>query len=317
MATLPPQLGGGPITTLTRGLLWASLAMAVEPRPMLRIEIRAKDADAAQALRKLAQDALDLLIAQGRRDPGLAPFAVAAGRVKPEVKGDRVTLSADLEKTADLVAIPIHRAREAARRTQCVNNLKQIGLAMHNYHSQHNTFPPAYSASPDGKPLLSWRVHILPYIEQQAFYEEFHLDEPWDSPHNKALIPRMPLVYACPSGRPALVREGKTAYLTPRGPATIFPGSQAIKIQEITDGTSNTILVVDAGDSAAVIWTRPDDWEVPADFNTQGLFGHHASGTNFAFADGSVRFLKETIAPKLIQALVTRNGGEVISSDNY
>ena len=125
----------------------------------------------------------------------------------------------------------------------------------------------------------------------------------------------MPLVYACPSGRGALAREGKTTYLTPRGPATIFPGAQAIKLQEITDGTSNTIFVVDAGDSVAVTWTKPDDWEVPADASTQGLFGHHTGGTNFAFADGSVRFLKETISPKLIRALVTRNGGEVISDD--
>ncbi len=317
MATLPPQLGGGPITTLTRGLRWASLAMATGAGPALRVEIRAKDADAAQALRKLAQDGRDLLLDQGRRDRSLAQIAVALGQVQPEVKGDRVTLGADLEKTAELLAIPIHQARESARRSQCVNNLKQIGLAMHNYHSQHNTFPAAYSASPDRKPLLSWRVHILPFIEQQALYEEFHLDEPWDSPHNKVLIPRMPRVYACPSGSKALAREGKTAYLTPRGPSTIFPGPQAIKIQEITDGTSNTILVVDAGDSAAVIWTKPDDWEVPADFNAQGLFGHHAAGTNFAFADGSVRFLQETITSKLVQALVTRNGGELISSDSY
>jgi prepilin-type processing-associated H-X9-DG protein len=114
-----------------------------------------------------------------------------------------------------------------------------------------------------------------------------------------------------------VAREGKTTYLTPRGPATIFPGARAIKIREITDGTSNTILVVDASDPSAVIWTKPDDWEVPPDFKTRGLFGHHPAGTNFAFADGSVRLLKETIAPELMQALVTRNGGEVVSSDDF
>jgi prepilin-type processing-associated H-X9-DG protein len=316
-ATLAPELGGGPITTLTQGLRWASFAMMLEPRPTLRATLQARDAGAAQALLKLAQGGLDFLANEGRRDSALAPVAAAIGQMKPELNGDRITVGADLEKSAELLAMPIRRAREAARRSQCVNNLKQIGLAMHNYHSTHNTFPAAYSASPDGKPLLSWRVHILPYLEQKALYDEFHLDEPWDSPHNKALISRMPRTYACPSGSRAVAREGKTSYLTPRGPATIFPGAQAIRIKEITDGTSNTILVVDASDSAAVIWTRPDDWEVPPDFKTRGLFGHHPSGTNFTFADGSVRFLKETIAPRLVQALVTRNGGEVISSDDY
>ena len=314
-ATLPPQLGGGPITTLTQGLRWASLAMAFEPRHTLRVTLQARDADAAQALGRLAQRGLQLLAVD--RDPKLAPFATAIGQMKPEVNGDRITLVADPDTTAELLILPIRQAREAARRSRCANNLKQIGLAMHNYHSAHDAFSGAFSAGPDGKPLLSWRVHILPYLEQKALYDEFHLDEPWDSPHNKALIPRMPPVFACPSGSRAAAREGRTTYLTPRGPATIFPGAQAIKIQEITDGTSNTIFVVDASDAAAVVWTKPDDWEAPPDYATRGLFDHHPAGTNFAFADGSVRFIRETITPKLLRALITRNGGEVISSDDY
>ena len=317
VATLPAQLGGGPITTLTQGLRWASLEMAFEPRQTLRVTLQARDADAAQALRRLARGGLDHLAGEGRRDPGLAPLAAAIGRLKPEVNGDRVILGADPEKTAELLIMPIRQAREAARRSQCVNSLKQIGLAMHNYHSAHNAFPAAYSAGPDGKPLLSWRVHILPYLEQKALYDEFHLDESWDSPHNKGLVARMPPVYVCPSGGRAVAREGRTTYLTPRGPATSFPGARAIKIQEITDGTSNTILVVDAGDSAAVAWTKPDDWEVPADLAPRGPFGHHLAGTNFAFADGSVRFIKETVAPQILKALLTRDGGEVVSSDEY
>ena len=87
---------------------------------------------------------------------------------------------------------------ENAARSQCINNLKQIGLAMHNYHAMHKTFPPAYTVDKAGKPLLSWRVLILPYLEQDALYKEFHLDEPWDSEHNRALIDRMPATYRCP-----------------------------------------------------------------------------------------------------------------------
>ena len=316
MAVLPQELGGGPITTVTQGLSWISLTLAFEPKPVIRAVVQAKDPDATKALLNLAQDALDLLANASRNDPALASLATPISQMKPLAQGDRITLEADLEKTAELVAVPIRQAREAARRSQCTNNLKQIGLAMHNYHRAHGTFPPAYSKSPDGKPLLSWRVHILPYLEQKALYDEFHKDEPWDSEHNKTLISRMPAVYTCPSGSRTPAKEGKTTYLTPRGPATIFPGAEAVKIQDITDGTSNTILVVDASDAAAVTWTKPDDWDIAVELKAQGLFGHHPKGTNFGFADGSVRFLKETITPKVLHDLTTRNGGEFIDRND-
>jgi hypothetical protein len=314
---LPAELGGRPIRTVTRGLRWALFALETRPKPALRALVQARDAGAATALQELLQDALDCGVKASRNDPALAALATSLGEVKPVAHGDRVTLEADLAKAAELVALPIRRTREAARRAQCTNYLKQIGLAMHNYHSAHNTFPPAFNVGKDGRPLLSWRVHVLPLIEAKALYDEFHLDEPWDSPHNRALISRMPKVYACPSARPSLARDGKTTYLTPRGPATIFPGAEGIKIQDITDGTSNTIMVVDAGDDAAVTWTKPDDWEVAPEFQTRGLFGHHTGGTEFLLGDGSVRFLKEKVAPKLLHALTTRNGGEVIDASAF
>lgn len=92
----------------------------------------------------------------------------------------------------------IAQAREAARRSTCKNNLKMIGLAMHNHHSVHGQFPAAASMSTDGKPLLSWRVQLLPFLNAASLYNEFKLDEPWDSAHNKKLIAQMPAVFACP-----------------------------------------------------------------------------------------------------------------------
>ena len=317
LAVLPKELGGGPITTLTRGLSWISLTLAFEPKPVVRAVVQAKDPDATKALMDLAQDALDLLANASRNDPALVSLAVPISQMKPLAQGDRITLEANLETTSELVAVPIRQVRELARRSQCTNNLKQIALAMHNYHDAYRTFPPAYSKGTDGKPLLSWRVHILPYLEQKSLYDEFHKDEPWDSEHNKSLISRMPAVYACPSGSRTLAKEGKTTYLTPRGPATIFPGAEAFGIKDVLDGTSNTILVVDASDAAAVTWTKPDDWDIAVELKPQGLFGHHLKGTNFGLADGSVQFLKETITPKLLHDLTTRNGGEVIDRDEY
>jgi prepilin-type processing-associated H-X9-DG protein len=239
------------------------------------------------------------------RDGALEKALEVISRLKPLAQGDRITRGADLKKAAERMAVSIDHASEADRRARCTNNLEQIGLAMDKYRSVHNTFPPAYSESPEGKPHLSWRVHILPFLQQKALYDEFRKNEPWDSPHNKSLICRMPAVYTCPSGSRALAKEGKTTYLTPRGPATIFPGAKAIKMQEVTDGLAHTILVVDASDAAAVTWTRPDDWNIAAEFNAQGLFGHHPKGTNFGFADGNVLFLKETITRKRLHALTT------------
>lgn len=317
LPTLPAEFGGAAITTLTRGMSWASIALSIEPKPTLRLVVQGKDAEASKSLLKLAGDGLGQLAKASRANPAIADLADAIAAMKPEAKGDQVTLEADLDKTAALVAVPVRQAREAAMRSQCVNNLKQIALAMHNYHSANNAFPPAFVASKDGKPLLSWRVLILPYVDQKELFDQFHLDEAWDSPHNKPLIAKMPKVYTCPSGSKAVAGEWKTTYLTPRGPGTIFPGARAIGLKDITDGTSNTIFTVDAGDNLAVIWTKPDDWEVGPEATIAKLMGHHPGGTDGGFADGSVRFFKETIAPKVLQALLTREGGEVISSDDF
>jgi hypothetical protein len=317
VADLPSALGGGPVTDLTRGMRWASLALTDGPAPALRLVAQARDADAAAALRRVARGSLEALAARSRDDRRLAPLAPALDRLTPEVRGDRLTLEADLTKAAALAAMPIREARERARRSQCTNNLKQIGLAFHNYHSAHNTFPAAFTAARDGTPLLSWRVLILPFLGEQALYDAFHRDEPWDSPHNKALISRMPATFACPGAGRRLAPEGKTSYLAPRGPATMVPGARGVKVQDVTDGTSNTILVVDAGDDAAVVWTRPEDWDVAAAPDAAPLVGHHPGGFQALFGDGSVRFLRAAIKPALLKALTTRNGSEVISADDF
>jgi hypothetical protein len=211
------------------------------------------------------------------------------------------------------------QAAQAANRSSCINNEKQIGLAIYGYIASHDSFPPAFSRDKTGKPLLSWRVLILPYLDQDALYNEFHLDEPWDSPHNKALIVKMPANYRCPSQSADLGRR-KTRYLAARGKATIFPGTGTVKLRDVTDSPSNTIMVLDAGDSNAVVWTKPDDWEVDPEPNTAGVFSGHGpggrNGSYFVFADGSVRFLRETISSRLLRAFLTRNGGEALSSDD-
>jgi len=298
---LPKELGGGPITSVTRGLLWTAAGLSPDPEPRLQFVVQAKDAESAQALNALGKGIRQYL-RQSPQVPRYAPdFAKLADDLKAEMNQDRITVVIDAQKASAWAAVLISPLRANAVRSQCTTNLKQIGLAMHNYHARHKSFPSAYTVDKAGKPLLSWRVLILPYLDQEALYKEFHLDEPWDSEHNRALIDRMPPTYHCPGGSSKRADQSKTTYLTPRGKATSFPGSEGIKIQKITDGTSNTIFVVDAGNDRAATWTKPDDWDVDPRLDPKDIFGHHPGGTPFSFADGSVRFIKETVDPRTLR----------------
>jgi hypothetical protein len=198
---------------------------------------------------------------------------------------------------------------EPAERTRSRNNLRQIGLAMHNHLESNNKFPAAAIRDASGKPLLSWRVALLPYLEQGALYKEFHLNEPWNSEHNKPLIARMPDLFACPNSRAS---PGSTSYLAVTGPGSMFEGSQSLKMIEILDGTSNTIAVVEANDTRAVPWTCPDDLIYDAAAPMNGLVGHHAGGFLALTCDGVVHFISETIDPKTLVALFTVSGREPV-----
>jgi prepilin-type processing-associated H-X9-DG protein len=210
----------------------------------------------------------------------------------------------------------VQSAREAARRAQCVNNLKQIGLAYHNYHSANDALPPPAITDKDGKPLLGWRVAILPYIEQVELYNKFKLDEPWDSPHNKALLKEMPPTFLCPSR--SNPEPFTTTYRVFVGPGAMFEKGQATSLAHITDGTSNTILVVEAKE--AVPWSKPDA-ELPFDQaaapSLHGAGSSHPGGFNALFGDGSVRFIKVSINLDVFKALITRAAGEVIGADQF
>ncbi|NQU22885.1 MAG: DUF1559 domain-containing protein [Candidatus Nealsonbacteria bacterium] len=203
----------------------------------------------------------------------------------------------------------IQSAREAARRVQSANNMKQITVAMHNHLVAHDSFPAAYSTDKDGKPLLSWRVKILPYVGEQALYEQFHLDEPWDSAHNKKLAQTMPQVYQSPN---SMGDKGVTNYLTVRGKDTAFPGAEKVSAAHLRDGMSTTIMLVEANDSIAVPWTKPDDFEIDEKRPMAGLIGMRPGGFNAAMCDGAVHFIPSYIDGDTLKAFFTRNGGEEV-----
>jgi prepilin-type processing-associated H-X9-DG protein len=212
-----------------------------------------------------------------------------------------------------LLVPAVQAARGAAERSQCMNNLRQIGLAMMNYSSVHDVFPPATTVDSEGKALLSWRVLLLPYLEEQALYEQFKLDEPWDSPNNKPLLARMPRVFRCPT----FTKPGTsdvTTYQVLLGPGTIFESGEGMRPSGVNDGLSNTLLVVES--QAPIPWTQPSALTYKPRTPIAGLGGIHSGGYNALFADGADRFLKSTVSSAVIDALATRNGGEVVSPDS-
>lgn len=209
----------------------------------------------------------------------------------------------------------VQAAREAARRNQSMNNLKQLVLALFNYHDVKNSFPAHATYDANGKPLLSWRVALLPFLQEGELYKQFHLDEPWDSPHNKQLIAQMPEVFQSPGFEN---KEGKTSYLAVVGKECIFNGTdKGMKLKSITDGTSKTILLVEADADRAVEWTKPADWQYDAK-NPQAGLGEMRPGVWLAaWADGHVSAISNAIDPRLLNALFTRNGREVIDPNTF
>lgn len=236
-------------------------------------------------------------------------------RLEPKRDGRNVAINFDVDtgmsSTGVAVALllpAVQAAREAARRTQSSNNLKQIGLAFHNYHDVYRHFPQRALRDKDKKPLLSWRVAILPFIEEQALYEQFHLDEPWDSEHNQKLIKRIPAVYVNPN----FDSPDKTIYLAVSGKGTALEGEER-SFRDILDGTSNTVIAVEADPSEAVIWTKPDDWEFDPDQPMRGLGNLRPGIFSALFVDGSVHMISKEVDLDVLRAIMTASGGEVVN----
>ena len=200
----------------------------------------------------------------------------------------------------------VQQAREAARRTSSMNNLKQIGLAFHNYFEVHRKFP-SNIRDKNGRPLLSWRVAILPYLEESKLYEEFHLDESWDSEHNIQLLSKMPHVFANPN----LELENRTVYLGFEGNDTAF-GDKPIGFAQILDGTANTILAVEANEDAAVNWSAPQDIPFDPALDVNAVGNLRPGGFNALLLDGSVRFFPNSIEQQALKNWIQKSDGNIV-----
>jgi beta-lactamase regulating signal transducer with metallopeptidase domain len=230
-----------------------------------------------------------------------------------QVKREQSVVSVQASSATDAAAavatlLPaVTAAREAARRTQSRNNLKQIALAMHNYHDAQGCFPPAVLYGPDGKTPYSWRVALLPYLDQGAQYQQYRFDEPWDGPNNRKLLAQVPPVLRCSN---AAGDPSHTSYFVLTGPDTVFSGAKGKSIRDIVDGTSNTVLAVES--NLAVPWTKPEDIVYDATKPLPKFGGLYQGGFNTALCDGAVRFISSNVDEKSMRALITAAGAEVI-----
>jgi hypothetical protein len=207
--------------------------------------------------------------------------------------------------------------REAVRRYQCQTNLKQIGLALLNYESVNKCFPPAVVTGDHGKPMKSWRVAILPYMEkmeQQALYRRYDSKQPWDRPQNRALGNTPLEFFHCPSDPGTTANPTETNYVRIVGKDTVggMP-NEAVKISDITDGPANTILVVEVS-GLHINWEEPRDVTVEEfmEIVAKGRASFHSGGFQAVMADGSTHFICNTIDPKTLRALLLRNDGQPV-----
>ncbi len=292
-------------------------------------------AETMQAVLTLARNAVDGFIQESAVKPAGEPMKramAAAGsllsQAKIETSENVVHLQA--KSTVELPALlnslspALATARLAAGRAQSINNLKQIGLAFHNYAQANGHLPPPALLGGDPKKFpYSWRVALLPYLDQDALYREYRFDEPWDGPNNSKLIDRMPSVYSVPGPGGAPLSRSKASYYVFAGQTTLLgspwvPGGQnpePTRFEQVTDGVSNTILAVEWDGN--VPWTKPVD--IPFDPNAAvpALGGFWSDEVNVLLGDGSVRGMRKEIFPNILKALVTRAGNEVIQGDGF
>jgi RNA polymerase sigma-70 factor (ECF subfamily) len=263
-----------------------------------------------QAVADLSRQEAEAQRAQAEAQRALAQEQLRRARAAEEAARRDAEAKALAERREAAKALNALNPDGAAGREQVANSLKQLALAIHNYHDIYKALPPAAIYSKDGKALLSWRVAILPFIEQEELYKQFKLDEPWDSPHNKKLLAKMPRVFAPLAGK---AKANSTFFRVFTGEGNVFEGKEGIRLQDITDGTSNTILIVEAGQ--AVPWTKPDELPYDAKKALPKLGGQFKEGFYIAFCDGSVRFVRTPIDELTFRALITRSGGEVVDFD--
>ena len=324
---LMPELPG-PFAALNGNLVandikWVGVTVELGEKVNAIVEVQANNEDAAKVIAATAEAGMTMLQSMPQIDfIAKDQLEYLAKSLAPVRDGKRVTISTsklmeDRDRLTKVLGPFVGKLKAAAAQSKRLNTIRQIALGMHNYESAHKHFPTQAIVDKTGKPLLSWRVQILPFIEQNALYKQFHLDEPWDSEHNLKLVAKMPAIYA--DGNRKNNKAGKTVYQVPAGPGLIFDGGNEITFGKMTDGSSNTILAVCVAQKHAAIWTKPDDWEVDFASPESELTEEGRKFVEIALADGSncIVPLGSSEAKRVWEFSIRHNDGEIVTLDDF
>jgi prepilin-type processing-associated H-X9-DG protein len=212
----------------------------------------------------------------------------------------------------------VRSIRQTDHQAQCLANLQQIAMAVYDYRQRYDTFPPPVITDEDGRAMHSWRVLILPFLDQQELYDRYDFGQSWDSPDNRELIEMIPKVYRCPADPSG--RGSQTSYLMIVGPGTFPSVTGPTRLDEFPDGGNLTLMLVETVNSG-IDWTEPRDLnaeEMSFEVNDPagGAIGsRHPGGAHVALCDGTVRFLSDWTSPEQVQAMTTVDGGETIPAN--
>ena len=341
----PVDRGGFMTPTEGPGILVVPSRAGGSPDTAVRIEV-AEILDDGSLRATFGQGAVEI-VAKG---PALVARPFAGDLTAASTEPPRTASTKALRALPDVVRPPapapaaagpavdaVAAARAAARRMVSIRNLKSLALAFHNYHDTYGRFPPAAVVGPDGRPWHSWRILILPFLEEVDLHKRYDFGQPWDAPANLAVAEKMPKVFQDPI---AGVKDGSTCYAVLVGDATLFPPDEnptmaaaddttaasrgGPRLAEVTDGTSNTIMIATVDPARKIPWTKPEDIVVgpdgPSIGTPDGIAALHRAGAGraglVAIADGSVRALAEALDRETLTAITTRNGGEVVDHES-
>lgn len=316
MPTLPDEFGGGSSQGFSDGFSWATIAVDAPPKTALRATIKSRDAESAQSLLDTWRRIYPLLLRGKDGQKGLLGISLEMSSdmeklielLMPKVEGDRLVLALNKDNGGIKTLVDVSRplvisAQRADQRAATMNNSRQIVLATINYEMEKGVLPADIYAA-DGTPLLSWRVHLLPYLGHEELYKKFKLDEPWDGPNNiKLLVPTPPGLFLPAS---AECGRGATIFLRPLGKGTAFDGKQNLKMKDIKS-VHDTIMFVEAVEACEVPWTKPADLPYDLDTPTKGLIDDSREGFIAAFFDGHTEIIPKTTDAERLRKMFEGN----------
>ncbi len=312
---LPKSLGSASTADMLGGINSVRMELVCQPKWTMQLIVDTTSPQASQQVPLRVARLLGALTASSDKKPELQKLLSALSDLPSQLADTSCTWtlaagSTATQPTSDSLAPFVASAFIESARGTTFYNLRILMLAVHNHESAYKHFPIVMPAAGSAT-QLGWRVQLLPFLDEIALYNQFHHDEPYDSPHNQQLISQMPAVFRCPLSK-FDVSDGMSNFCLPSSPETLWPADRPLTFADISDGTSNTIAIVEVDDEHAVVWTAPGGFDIHLEKPQVGLGGHFAGDIYCAIGDGSVRYLPAGIRAEVMRALFTRAGGEII-----